>query len=452
MSKYQTLSGFRDYLPAEARRRAAIFDVLRQTFLKYGFDPLETPALESLELMTGKYGDESEQLMYKILKRGAELNRSLDNFNTDKSNSNCLSDAALRYDLTVPLARVVAQYQSEIKLPFKRFQIAPVWRADRPQKGRFREFYQCDADIIGSVDMAADTECLMVGVELLSNIGLDKISIYLNNRKILNGLMDQLNVPNNLRVSVLRVLDKLTKIGRDSVIDELADIGLTRDMSESFIKVVDIPPQEISDTLNYLRETITDSTAIEGLNELEQIINYLNDQPFINQIIISPWLSRGLDYYTGTIYEFTLTDNPEIGTICAGGRYDNLLNQFIGRPTPAVGISLGIDRLLSVVTGEIKNIYSLRSLVIIAGENNRPYGFDIAKRIRDLNIAASVYPRIDDIRSQIGYAVNQQYDYAIIVGDEENFNSTVTLKNLSTREQKTISISDLSTKSFKSDQ
>ncbi len=411
----QTLKGFRDFLPEKALQREEVFQKIRTVFQKYGFLPLETPVLEYKEILTGKYGDEGEKLMYTFKDRGER-------------------DVAMRYDLTVPLARVVAQYQNDLAMPFKRYQIAPVWRADNTQKGRYREFYQCDVDVVGSDSIMADAEVIACINEALKSLGIEDIVIRINNRKLLNEKMFKAGISPKIFNGTLTSIDKWDKIGRDGVEKELSEQGMDKLQRYKILEFTEAD-FEIPELENYLRNF--------GVTNYQMVGN----------------LARGLNYYTGTIFEFVLPDAPQYGSIAGGGRYDELIGMFMtplpqslptrGREVksgiPAVGGSIGIDRLLSALE-ELELIkYDLVSDVLVCNLDEALEGkyLEIVRNLRDAGIKTDFYYESSKLEKQLKYADKKNINWAVIVGSNEAKKSEAAIKSLATGKQKTVKQKDL---------
>jgi histidyl-tRNA synthetase len=414
----------RDFLPEDVRRRQYVIDVVADVYQRYGFEPLETPAVENIETLLGKYGEEGDKLIFKILKRGegAEAGQA---------------DLALRYDLTVPLARVVAEYRAKLPKFFKRFQVQPVWRADRPQKGRFREFFQCDVDAIGSKSMVVETEILAAATDVLVKLGFADFTIRLNHRQALSGLLNAGGVPPALHNDALVALDKLDKIGRDGVAGELAARGAPTEGSakllEFFASVGDASTTE--DTLVRLSNL---AGANQGVDELRTILSLAEATSAGGRIRIDPSLARGLSYYTGAIFEVAVPDLA--GSLGGGGRYDNLIGMFLGDEVPACGISLGLERIL-VVMGERgmfpPDLASRPADVMVTVWNAAQLdrSLSLATLLRAAGLRVETYPEADRLGKQFKYAASRAIPCVAIVGDEEFANGTVAVKNMASGEQ-----------------
>ncbi|MEM1349278.1 MAG: HisS family protein, partial [Myxococcota bacterium] len=349
MSKISTKppSGFRDFLPRDMRRRNRIFDLIREVYTSFGFEQLDTPCFENLSTLLGKYGDEGDQLIFKTLKRGDKLHRALAKEDTEEAD---IADAGLRYDLTVPLARIYAEYRNELPRYFKRFQIAPVWRADRPQKGRFREFYQCDVDVVGSTSMTVEAEVTAALATVLERLGFEDTRIHVNHRKVLRALIEVSGIPLHLETDTLVAIDKLDKIGRDGVLDELGQRGLTPDHIDHLMPMLDIKTEGTRGsytneaTLTKLEEAIGSvEQGATAIRELRELFAYAQGGPAAPSLLLDPTLARGLSYYTGPIFEIRSDDFR--GSLGGGGRYDDLIGMFSKQDFPACGFSLGVERL-----------------------------------------------------------------------------------------------------------
>lgn len=397
----QTLKGFRDFLGADARKRHYVTETLRKVFASYGFEPLETPTLEYEELLTGKYGDEGEKLMYKFADNGQR-------------------NVAMRYDLTVPLSRVVAQYQNQLPMPFKRFQMQSVWRADNPQKGRFREFMQCDADIVGTTTALSDAEVIAVIQKGLEALGFTNTKILLNDRNIFEGLP----------MEAITVIDKLEKIGTDGVCEELVEKNITKSKEEAY----------------NLLQSILEKKPTERLQEIFACLK--NAGISQTSFTFSPTLARGLDYYTGLIFEIKSPDYP-YGSLGGGGRYDNLVGMFAKKQIPAVGGSFGLDRIIEAMEALQlfpKNLAagSAKVLVTIFNKALGEKSVEISSHLRTNNIATELWLDAESkMDKQLKYADSKHIPYVVILGPEEVAENKVTVKNLETREQETVSLAQL---------
>ncbi len=430
--------GTRDFGPAEMAGRNYIFDTIRSVFKKYGFNPLETPSMENLSTLLGKYGDEGDKLLFKILNSGdafAKVDAA------ELSNSNALSvkvcEKGLRYDLTVPFARYVVQHQNELVFPFKRYQIQPVWRADRPQKGRYREFYQCDVDVIGSKSLINELELVQIVDEVFGKFGIN-VCIKINNRKVLQGLAEVIGFPDKL-VDITVAIDKIDKIGLDAVKAELAERGID-EKGISTIEPVLLLQGTTAEKLSTMRGILASSQAgLKGVDELEELFGYINAAGISQEVEIDLSLARGLNYYTGAIFEVKAKDFA-IGSICGGGRYDDLTGIF-GLPNMSgVGISFGADRIYDVLQGLDKfpkdAIIGTQILFSNMGAAEVAYSLPIITELRKQGYNCEIYPDNTKLKKQFDYATKKNIPYFAIVGAEEIEKNVVNIKNLETGEQK----------------
>ncbi|MDD3474899.1 MAG: histidine--tRNA ligase [Candidatus Dojkabacteria bacterium] len=414
----QPMPGFMELLPNEQMAFNKMIEKIREIYDLYGFRPIETPLLERAEVLLTKGGGETDKQIYRFQKGD--------------------SDIALRFDLTVPLARYVSEYQNDLIFPFKIGNIGKVYRGEKPQAGRFREFYQCDADIIGrdNLDISYDAEIVSLINALLTNLGFKNFTIRVNNRKILNGYFQSLNIDNTS--DVLRVLDKLSKIGKDNVIGELKDLGITGEQIEQIFKLVDIS----ENILKNLKElNVENEIYKKGVEELEYVINRTKD--FENNIKIDLTLSRGQDYYTGTVFEASLNDYPDFGSICGGGRYDNLTSYYTDNKFPGVGCSIGLTRLFDcLLRNNLVDINKQTSTkVLIIGMNGfDEYAIDLSKELRKENISTEV---IFGLKNGFKYADRLNIPYVIVVGEEEVKKNRYTLKDMVSGKQKMVKEKEL---------
>ncbi|MEW6320749.1 MAG: histidine--tRNA ligase [Acidobacteriota bacterium] len=419
--------GMRDFLPDDVRQRQYVMGVVADVYQRYGFEPLETPAAENIETLMGKYGEEGDRLIFRILKRGegAETGQA---------------DLALRYDLTVPLARVVAEYRARLPKFFKRFQMQPVWRADRPQKGRFREFYQCDVDAIGSASMLVEAELLAAAADVLTRLGFEQFTIRLNHRKALNGLLAAAGVADAQQGEVLVTLDKLDKIGADGVRAELGDRGLAGDRTDALVRLFATSSGDANDArLARLEEAVAGhAQGLAGIAELEEILTLSRGTGAGARIVIDPSLARGLSYYTGAIFEVAVPDLA--GSLGGGGRYDNLIGMFLGHEVPACGISLGLERIL-VVMGERgmfpPAVAAAHADVMITcwSAARAPAALALAAELRAAGLRVDVYPEPDKVGKQFKYAASRKVRLVVVEGDDEAARGEVAVKDLATGEQ-----------------
>jgi len=417
----KTLKGFRDFLPQAALAREEVFRKIRTVFQKYGFLPLETPVLEYKEILTDKYGSEGEKLLYQFKDRGER-------------------EVAMRYDLTVPLARVIAQYQNELAMPFKRYQIAPVWRADNTQKGRYREFYQCDVDVVGSSSIIADAEVIACLAESLKSLGISELVVRVNNRKLLNAILKGSGIPKNKTVDAIRIIDKLEKIGEEKVREELALLGINTKQREDLFAILNSGFEDAKDIETKLQD-------YEGAGELAELVEILLEWG-IKDYRVDLTLARGLDYYTGTIFEFILPDAAEFGSIAAGGRYDMLIGMFADKDIPAVGGSIGVDRLIAALE-ELELIKAdLISDVLVCNleEELEEKYLEIIKQMRDAGLKTDFYYEPAKLDKQLKYADKKNINFAVIIGADEAKNNAATVKNLLTGKQTTVKQTELAAK------
>lgn len=442
--------GTRDFSPAEMACRNYIFDTVKSIFKKYGYAPLETPAMENLTTLLGKYGDEGDKLLFKILNSG-EAFAGVDA--EELSHSNALSlkvcEKGLRYDLTVPFARYVVQHQNEITFPFKRFQIQPVWRADRPQKGRYREFYQCDVDVIGSQSQINELELVQIADEVFRKLDIN-VCIKINNRKVLQGLAEIIGHPDKL-VDITVAIDKIDKIGLQAVKEELAERGIDSDgiaILEPILQMQGTNREKLSAIRTVLSGSSTTSgcstaseVGLKGVDELEELFNYIESANIKQKVEIDLSLARGLNYYTGAIFEVKALDF-QIGSICGGGRYDNLTGIF-GLPNiSGVGISFGADRIYDVLKGLDKfpkdAIEGTKLLFSNMGSAETAYALPIAAQLRSQGISCEIYPDNTKLKKQFDYATKKGIRYFAIIGEDEIKAGEVTLKDLTTGTQQRV--------------
>lgn len=436
--------GTRDFSPAEVSRRSYIISVIEKHFLRFGFQPIETPAFENLETLTGKYGDEGDRLMFKILNSGDFISKVDDVTYSSKNSLSIapkISDKALRYDLTVPFARYVVMHQNDIDFPFKRYQIQPVWRADRPQKGRFREFYQCDADVVGAASLIQEIEFIQLYDAVLSELKLAGSRIKLNNRKILSGIAEITGAKHHL-VDFTVALDKLNKIGEEGVKKEMLAKGISE---TSIAKAAPLFSLTGSNTgqLDILRSLLKDSEeGNQGVEELSYIIQTIQDCGLDTSVLsIDVTLARGLHYYTGTIIEVAAPQGVDMGSIGGGGRYDNLTGIFGLQDVSGVGISFGLDRIylvleeLELFPDEISR--SLQVMCANFGESEALASLKLINNLRKAGIKADLYPVDAKIQKQLKYADKRNVPYVILIGAEELKENTFLVKDMVKGEQQT---------------
>lgn len=421
--------GTRDFLPLDVLRREHVIAVIREVYQRHGFEPLETPSIENIETLTGKYGEEGEQLIFKILKRGAKA-----------ATGEC--DLGLRYDLTVPLARVAAMYQHELPRIFKRYQIQPVWRADRPGKGRFREFYQCDIDVVGAKSELAEIDVLAAVAEVFARLGFDDAALRLNDRRILRALIEVSGVPRDLEVTALVAIDKLDKIGPEGVRRELDKRGVALDAAESLMDQLEslsnTSEGEMLEALRVLFAEIPEGLA--GVEALAAIRAGLSAYGVATERLqVDPWLARGLGYYTGPIFEVAVPDLA--GSLGGGGRYDGLIGMFLGRDIPAVGGSLGLERILVVMAErEMFPDWSSRCDVMMScfGSRSREASLALVSGLREAGYRVDLYPQKDKLGKQFKYADQRNIPFVLVLGPEELEAGQVTVKTMATGDQSVV--------------
>jgi histidyl-tRNA synthetase len=424
----------RDFLPVDVRKREYVIGIIKEVYESYGFEPLETPAVENIETLMGKYGEEGNQLIFKVLKRGDKLKAAAD--------PSDLADLALRYDLTVPLARVVANRRNDLPKFFKRYQIQPVWRADRPARGRFREFYQCDVDTIGSTSTVVEAELMSAVSEIFKRLGFNDITIRLNHREVLTDILDTAGVPEHLHTDALIAIDKLDKIGIEGVAAELSERGVSAEAStmltEIFTKTHEILGQE-SDGNRTIVSNLINIVSNEVLTDLGSILKYAGKAP----IVIDPSLARGLSYYTGAIMEANVPDLA--GSLGGGGRYDGLIGMFGKEQIPACGFSLGLERILVVMDErgmfppEIAGSAPADVLLTIWSEETVADSLKLAAELRSSGLRVTVYPEADKLGKQIKYADSIGVPWVCVLGESELAEGKVNIKNMKTGDQISLS-------------
>ena len=447
MQKPSIPKGTRDFSPEEMAKRNYIFDTIRSVFYLYGFQQIETPAIENMSTLMGKYGEEGDKLLFKILNSGdfiSDVSQEELLSRNSISLTNKISEKGLRYDLTVPFARYVVMHRNDIDFPFKRFQIQPVWRADRPQKGRYREFFQCDADVVGSDSLLNEVELIQIINEVYKRFGL-KVCIKLNNRKILSGIAEILRETERL-TDITVAIDKFEKIGAENVNAELREKGLSEDSISKLQPILQLEGSNPS-KLNSLKTILASSeTGMKGIEELETIFSLTNSLGLTSQVELDLKLARGLNYYTGVILEVKAL-NAEMGSITGGGRYDNLTGVFGLTGVSGVGISFGADRIFDVLTTlnlfPSEAIRSTKVLFINFGEKECAWCLPIIKAVREAGISAEMYPEATKIKKQMSYANNRNIAYVVIAGETEINANSVTIKNMISGEQKTVAKEDI---------
>lgn len=447
MNKPSIPKGTRDFSPLEMSKRNYIFDTIRSVFALYGFKQIETPAMETLQTLLGKYGEEGDKLLFKVLNSGDFLSK-IDKDELLNGNplhlASKLCEKGLRYDLTVPFARFVVMHRDELQLPFKRYQIQPVWRADRPQKGRYREFYQCDADVVGSDSLLNEVELMQIIDTVFTRFGV-RVQIKINNRKILTGIAEYINEADKI-VPITVAIDKLEKIGIDNVNAELAEDGLSSEAIEKLQPVISLSGSN-EEKLSVISDILKDSEiGTKGVEELRYILGVLDNSGINNEVQFDLTLARGLNYYTGAIFEVKALD-VQIGSITGGGRYDNLTGIFGMSGLSGVGISFGADRIFDVLN--TLNLYpqnamtGTRLMFINFGEKEMAYCLPIAAKARESGIATEVYPDAAKMKKQMNYANNNNIHYVALAGENEINEKKVTLKNMVTGEQRLVDPDEL---------
>ena len=422
--------GTRDFGQLEMARRNYIFDTIKGVFQLYGFQQIETPAMENLSTLMGKYGEEGDKLLFRIQNSGEKAALA--------------PEKGLRYDLTVPFARYVVQHREELSFPFKRFQIQPVWRADRPQKGRYREFYQCDVDVIGSDSLIGELELIQIVEEVYRRLGI-RVCLHINNRKILAGIAEVIGAPEKI-IDITVAIDKLDKIGVDAVNAELKERGLNDGQVAALQPILNLSGSTV-EKLNALRAILADSEiGLKGVEELEEVFRLIDATGVQLNIELDLCLARGLNYYTGAIFEVKALD-AQIGSITGGGRYDNLTGIFGLPGVSGVGISFGADRIYDVLTELDLFPKALQSsteiLFATFGADELKYALTWAKELRTQKIAVEVYPEPTKMKKQMGYADAKQIPYVAIVGGDEMAQNKVMLKNMTSGEQKLVTLNEL---------
>ena len=441
--------GTRDFLPLEVARRNYIFDTIKQSFRNFGFLPIETPSFELSQTLMGKYGEEGDRLIFRILNSG-EKQKKADLQALEEGNlarfANSLSEKALRYDLTVPFARFVVQHQNDLSFPFKRYQIQPVWRADRPQHGRYQEFYQCDADVVGSDSLLYEVDFVQLFDEVLTNLGLPAFTIHINNRKILSGIAEVSGESDRL-IDITVALDKLDKIGEEGVIKELQEKGVAESSIEKIKPLLNLSgstKERIEIMKNYL---VSSEIGLKGIEELVFVLDTVEKLGVERaNIVFDVTLARGLNYYTGAIFEVK-ADGVKMGSICGGGRYDDLTGLFGMSNMSGVGISFGADRIYDVLK-ELELFpkevgQGLEVLFVNFGETEQAYCLPLVKDIRKNGISCEIYPSKAKMQKQMKYANDIQVKYVAIVGENEIENEIIQLKNMETGEQEEVSVEEL---------
>lgn len=438
--------GTRDFSPVEMVKRNFIFDTIKEVFKRYGYLPIETPAMENLSTLLGKYGEEGDKLLFKILNSGDYLSKVKTDLSEAESNKLALeiSEKGLRYDLTVPFARFVVQHRNEITFPFKRYQVQPVWRADRPQKGRYREFYQCDVDVIGSNSLLNEVELIQIIDQVFQNLNINTL-IKLNNRKILLGIAEMIGEPDKF-IDITVAIDKLDKIGREKVNEELLSKGISKPAIEKLNPVFELSGSN-KQKLDSLKDVLKDSeTGLTGVEEVETVLNYFEKLEIKTELELDLTLARGLNYYTGAIIEVKAKD-VEIGSICGGGRYDDLTGIFGLKDVSGVGVSFGADRIydvmeqLDIFPKEI--VASTKVMFVNFGLKEEAYCLPLVQKLRQAGINAEIFPESAKMKKQMTYANNKNVPFVILVGENEMTEGALTVKDMVTGDQSKMTFEQL---------
>jgi len=430
-------SGTRDFLPIEVLRRKFVIGIVEKVYQSYGFEPLETPTMERIETLLGKYGEEGDQLIFRVMKRGIKLQKTIESAPTENS----LADSGLRYDLTVPLARVASEYQHQLPRIFKRYQIQPVFRADRPAKGRFREFFQCDLDVVGSSSQVVEAEVIEAVAQVLQLLGFtktDDFSIRLNHRRVLKAILQKTGVDPLLEESALVAIDKLDKVGLDGVRQELQSRGVSEESTGSLLNLATTIPSGNTAILDWLEDSLEETEdGPAGVAELKTLSLHLNSGSSKPHIKIDPYLARGLSYYTGPIFEVGFEGFGGSGG--GGGRYDELIGMFLGRRVPACGFSLGLERIILIM--EQRGLFPERMsgqpqvLVTLFSEDTVSASLDIARELREAGLRVDLYPEPGKYGKQFKYADQRLIRYAVLLSQHEIDAGVVAVKDLQTGSQ-----------------
>ena len=439
--------GTRDFSPVETAKRNYIFDTIREVFNRYGFQQIETPAMENLSTLMGKYGEEGDKLLFKILNSGDCLEKLTHEELLERNSTKFAAKACekgLRYDLTVPFARFVVQHRNEITFPFKRYQIQPVWRADRPQKGRYREFYQCDCDVVGSDSLLNEVEIVQITDEIFRHFGI-RVRIKINNRKILSGIAEMIGEADKI-VDITVAIDKLDKTGLDNVNDELRGKGIS-EQAIALLQPLIIMKGGNREKLAILKDVLKNSeTGLKGIEETEYILGHIEKLQLKNEVEADLTLARGLNYYTGTIFEVKALD-VEIGSITGGGRYDNLTGVFGMEGVSGVGISFGADRIYDVLNQldlyPTNSLKTTQLLFVNFGEKEVEHLLPVITKIRAAGIRAELFPESGKMKKQMSYADAKKIPYVALVGENEIAENKINLKNMTSGEQTLVSTKEL---------
>ena len=435
--------GTRDFGPKEMKKREYLFNIFKDAFSLYGFNALETPSMENINVLNGKYGEEGDKLIFRILDSG-DFIKDVDSIESKDSNNlrKEISKKGLRYDLTVPFARYVSMNRDKITLPFKRYQIQNVWRADRPQKGRFREFYQCDVDYIGTKSIVCEAEIIDLVYSIFEKLKIQDFSVKLNNRKVLFGIVETLSLQDNFD-KICIIIDKIDKIGKDKFIEELKNIELSKSQIEKLNSVLFFEGTN-NDKIIFLKSFLSSSsTGLEGINEIENLIQ------LSKEFIFDLNLARGLSYYTSSIFEVIL-DEKNIGSLCGGGRYDDLTEIFGYKDISGIGISFGIERIYEIMKERnlFPNSINKKDTVLVCSMSKKYLNdsFRISSILRNNNISTDLYPDSPKLKKQLQYANNNDIPYVIIIGEDEVSSKLYTLKNMETGSQEKLGINEIISK------
>ncbi|MCD4834960.1 MAG: histidine--tRNA ligase [Bacteroidales bacterium] len=441
--------GTRDFLPSEMVKRNFIFDTIKEVFKRFGYLPIETPSMENLSTLLGKYGEEGDKLLFKILNSGDYLSKVKTNLTEAESSKLALeiSEKGLRYDLTVPFARFVVQHLNEITFPFKRYQIQPVWRADRPQKGRYREFYQCDVDVIGSNSMLNEVELIQIIDQVFQKLNINAV-IKINNRKVLLGIAETINAKDKF-IEFTVALDKLDKIGSEGVKNELIKSGFSESQIEDIYSVINVIDQKNKHKILFLKRMLKDSEiGLKGVEEIETVLNYFETLSLNIELDLDLTLARGLNYYTGAIIEVKAqAKDVNMGSLCGGGRYDDLTGVFGLKDVSGVGISFGADRIydvmeqLDVFPKEI--VASTKVMFVNFGEKEEKYCLPLLQKLRENRINSEIFPESVKMKKQMTYANNKNIPWVILVGENEMEKGVLNVKDMQSGEQSEMKFKEL---------
>ncbi len=439
--------GTRDFSPAEMVRRNYIFDTIKEVFRLFGFQPIETPAMENLSTLMGKYGEEGDKLLFKILNSGDFISKVPQEMLNEKNSiklTSKLSEKGLRYDLTVPFARYVVQNRNEISFPFKRYQIQPVWRADRPQKGRYREFYQCDVDVIGSNSLLNEVELVQIIDNVFQRLQINTV-VKINNRKILAGIAEAIGEADRM-IDITVAIDKLDKIGLEKVNEEMIAKGISEVAVEKLQPILELKGSTVEKLLQIEKVIGNTEVGAKGIAEMRTMFAYLENIELNTEVELDLTLARGLNYYTGAIFEVKSKD-VQIGSICGGGRYDDLTGIFGMPDVSGVGVSFGAERIYDVLVAQdafpTESLEITKALFVNFGEKEEAYCLPVLAKLRKAGVNAEIYPESAKMKKQMTYANRKQIAYVILAGDNEIEAQKFTLKNMGSGEQQVVSAEEL---------